>query len=77
MKRILPILIIPLIFCQLLNSQSVVSKGKPFAEIFTDFHYNVNDTSKTKALLKILLLGQFPNDMPTSGKLRWLILRNI
>lgn len=47
MKRILPILIIPLIFCQLLNSQSVVSKGKPFAEIFTDFHYNVNDTSKT------------------------------
>jgi hypothetical protein len=28
-------------------SQSVTIQGKPIAEIFTDFHYNVNDTAKT------------------------------
>ena len=50
MKRILPILIIPLIFCQLLNSQSVVSKGKPFAEIILIF------TTMLMILLKLPVL---------------------
>jgi hypothetical protein len=34
-------------FCQLLKSQTLVSQGKPVAEIFTDFHYNLNDSTKT------------------------------
>lgn len=46
-KRLLSILILIISFCQILNSQSVVSQGKPVAEIFTDFHYNPNDTTKT------------------------------
>lgn len=46
-KRILFILIITISFCQILNSQAVVSQGKPVGEIFTDFHYNPNDTTKT------------------------------
>jgi hypothetical protein len=47
MKRILPALIFAVTFCQLLNSQNLVSQGKPIAEIFTDFHYNLDDSSKT------------------------------
>ena len=47
MKRILPFLICFLILCQRLNSQVLISPGKPFAEIHTDFHYSINDTSKT------------------------------
>jgi hypothetical protein len=47
MKRILPILIFSIGFCQLLYSQAVLSQGNPFAEIFTDFHYNIDDTTKT------------------------------
>jgi hypothetical protein len=47
MKKIFPVLIISITLCQLLNCQPVVNQGKPFAEIFTDFHYNINDTTKT------------------------------
>jgi hypothetical protein len=47
MKRILTLLAFALSICQFVNSQDVVSHGKPFAEIFTDFHYNLNDTTKT------------------------------
>jgi len=47
MKRYLPLLFSLLAFCQIINSQIVISSGKPFAEIFTNFHYNFNDTSKT------------------------------
>jgi hypothetical protein len=47
MKRILPLLVFALSICQFVNSQAVISQGKPFAEIFTDFHYNINDTAKT------------------------------
>jgi len=34
-------------FYRILNSQTIISQGKPIAEIFTDFHYNIDDTSKT------------------------------
>lgn len=47
MRRILPILIFAVTFCQLLNSQAIVSQGKPVAEIFTDFHWNLDDSTKT------------------------------
>jgi hypothetical protein len=46
-KKILLVLIITISFCQLLNSQTLVSQGKPVGELFTDFHYNPNDTTKT------------------------------
>lgn len=47
MKKILPILIFILSFCQSGNSQSTINQGKLIGEIFTDFHYNFNDSSKT------------------------------
>ena len=47
MKRLLPVLLFLIIFAQILSSQPVVSQGKPFIEIFTNFHYNLDDTSKT------------------------------
>jgi len=47
MKKSLVFLFFSLICCRLLNSQTTISPGKPFAEIFTDFHYQINDTSKT------------------------------
>lgn len=28
-------------------AQNTVNQGKPIAELFTDFHYNINDTTKT------------------------------
>jgi hypothetical protein len=46
MKKILPLLIVSLIFNQSIYSQTKEIQGKPIAEIFTDFHYIVNDTSK-------------------------------
>src|SRR5664279_3007047 len=46
MKRLLPFLILCTLG-QLTKSQTVTSNGRPFAEIFTNFHYNLNDTSKT------------------------------
>ncbi len=47
MKRILSVFIFFSTIYQALFSQTVVNQGKPIAEIFTDFHYNINDTSKT------------------------------
>ena len=47
MKRLLLVLLFIITSAHLLISQPVVSQGKPFAEIFTNFHYNINDTSKT------------------------------
>jgi hypothetical protein len=47
MKSFIPTLLFLVICGQILNSQPVISQGKPFAEIFTNFHYNINDTSKT------------------------------
>jgi hypothetical protein len=47
MKRIYPLLFFPIIVSQTIYSQTVVSQGKPIAEIFTDFHYNIKDSTKT------------------------------
>ena len=47
MNKILPVLLVSLFLCQIINSQTTENKGKPIAEIFTDFHYNLNDTAQT------------------------------
>jgi hypothetical protein len=47
MKKNLQLLLFFMIFYQAVNSQTVLNQGKPVAELFTDFHYNINDTSKT------------------------------
>ena len=47
MRRIISALILAVTVCQSLNSQNLVSQGKPIAEIFTDFHFNLDDSSKT------------------------------
>jgi len=47
MKKIHLLIIILLSGCQTLYNQIVTSHGNPIAEIFTDFHLNINDTSKT------------------------------
>lgn len=46
MRRILLSLVLAVTFYQILNSQTVVNQGKPVTEVFTDFHYNINDTTK-------------------------------
>lgn len=46
MRRILLSLVLTVTFYQILNSQTVVNQGKPVTEVFTDFHYNINDTTK-------------------------------
>jgi len=47
MKKILPVLLVSLSLYQVIYSQTEEITGKPVAEIFTDFHYNLNDTAKT------------------------------
>jgi hypothetical protein len=47
MKNCLSVLIIPVFFYQTIQSQTVEPPGKPIAEIFSDFHYNINDTTQT------------------------------
>lgn len=47
MKRIFSLVVIIILACRVLNSQSPVSQGKPIAEIFTDFHCNLNDSTGT------------------------------
>ena len=47
MKKILPFLIFAILFEQAASSQTTTITGKPIAEIFTDFHLNLNDTAKT------------------------------
>jgi hypothetical protein len=47
MKKFLPVLLVSLFLCQVICSQTAENTGKPVAEIFTDFHYNFNDTAKT------------------------------
>jgi hypothetical protein len=46
-KRLFLTLFLTIVFCRMLNSQTVISQGKPVTEVFTDFHYNPNDTTKT------------------------------
>lgn len=47
MRRIISALIFTVTVYQSLNSQNLLSQGKPITEIFTDFHCNLNDSSKT------------------------------
>jgi hypothetical protein len=47
MKRILNILFLFFAICRILNSQTGITQGKPIAEIFTDFHCNLDDTTQT------------------------------
>jgi hypothetical protein len=47
MKKILPALLVFFVLCQVIYSQTIENTGKPIAEIFTDFHYNLNDSAKT------------------------------
>lgn len=44
MKKILSVLLVSFLFSQMIKGQTTVIQGKPIAEIFTDFHYIVNDT---------------------------------
>ena len=47
MKKSLSLLLISFFVYNTIQSQNLKNTGKPFAEIYTDFHYNINDTSKT------------------------------
>ena len=47
MKRIFSLVVIIILACSVIYSQSPVSQGKPIAEIFTDFHCNLNDSTGT------------------------------
>ena len=46
MKRVLPVLISFFLINQISLSQTPDKKGYPIIEIFTNFHYSINDTSK-------------------------------
>lgn len=46
-KKLLLTLHISIAFSMVINSQNAVSESKAIAEIFADFHLNLNDTSKT------------------------------
>ncbi len=47
MKKIFPFLLFIVSSLQTINSQTTEIKGKPIAEIYTDFHLNLTDTLKT------------------------------
>lgn len=47
MKKLFPVLVVIFLSLQPSYSQTVTIQGKPVAEIFTDFHYNINDTAGT------------------------------
>jgi hypothetical protein len=47
MKRILLTILVALFVFRIINSQTSDPQGKAITEIFTDFHLNLNDTSKT------------------------------
>lgn len=47
MKKILVVLFFPLFCFQVTIGQTPVIQGKPIAEIFTDLHVNLDDTTKT------------------------------
>jgi hypothetical protein len=47
MKKIVSGLILIVLNVVCLFGQDISIQGKPIAEIFTDFHYSINDTSKT------------------------------
>lgn len=47
MKRFLQLFLFQFLVCQLSYSQGITNQGKIVGEIYTDFHYNFNDSSKT------------------------------
>lgn len=47
MNKFVGITLILLLISYSVFSQSQVNSGKSSIEIFTDFHYNINDTAKT------------------------------
>jgi hypothetical protein len=47
MKRILPFLVAFFVYSEIAYSQSPVIQGKPIMQVITDFHLDLNDTSKT------------------------------
>jgi hypothetical protein len=47
MKKAFPVLFLLLINIHLAKSQTAAIQGKPIAEIFADFHYNLDDSLKT------------------------------
>lgn len=47
MIKISPFALVLILMSGNLHSQTPEIKGKPIAEVFTDFHINLNDTSKT------------------------------
>ena len=69
MKKILAVVIILFFGCHSLYNQTVTSTGSPIAEIFTDFHLNINDTSKTTGFnLNRAYIGySFPSAKNFSG----------
>ncbi len=69
MKKRLWIIIPLLLVFQIAYNQTVDSQGKPIAEIFTDFHLNLGDTSKTTgfALNRAYLGYSFPSANNFSG----------
>jgi hypothetical protein len=46
MKKLPYVLVVSLIICRAAYAQTTESSGKPIAEIFTDFHFNLIDTAK-------------------------------
>ncbi len=69
MKRIILSILTVLIVFLKLDSQAIDTKGKPITEIFTDFHANLNNKSKTTGFgLNRAYLGYgFPTDRNFSG----------
>lgn len=47
MKKLFPVLVAIFLSIQPIFSQTVTIQGKPIAEIYTDFHYNIKDTAGT------------------------------
>jgi hypothetical protein len=46
MKKLFFLMVALLIICRITCGQTREPSGKPIAEIFTDFHFNINDTAK-------------------------------
>jgi hypothetical protein len=71
MKKYLSTLIIALFLCHVSVSQTLLSQGKAVAEIFTDFHVNLNDNSKTTGFgLNRAYLGyNFPTEKNFSASI--------
>jgi hypothetical protein len=71
MKKLLPALFFVLLITRAGYSQSTEQPGKPIAEIFTDFHLNINDTAThTGFSINRAYVGyQFTPDSKFTGKM--------